>query len=229
MYPSKNEYLATLDPSYSDRSMIRVFGLTGGVASGKSTVATRFAERGVAVISADLLARQIMAPGSPALAEIARVFGAEMLFASGQLNRKHLAALVFSDPAARQRLNEITHPRIAAAFQDARQELDARGVALACYDVPLLFERGLQNTLRPVVVVNVRPEVQEARLMARDSLNAAEAAARIAAQLPLDEKAKQADYVIDNNGSGEDTRAAADRVLDAICKSFGVTVNGKPC
>jgi dephospho-CoA kinase len=203
--------------------MIRVFGLTGGVASGKSTVAARFAERGIPVINADLLARQIVAPGSPALIEIVKEFGEEMLLASGELNRKHLAARIFADPEARLRLNAITHPRVAAAFQEEKQKLEERGIALACYDVPLLFERGLQATLRPVVVVSVAPDLQEARLMTRDSLSRPEARARIAAQLPLEEKVRQADYVIDNSGSNEETRATADRVLDAIRASLGVT------
>jgi dephospho-CoA kinase len=179
------------------------------------------------VINADLLARQIMAPGSPALAEVAEVFGKEMLFPDGELNRKHLAARIFSDPEARLRLNAISHPRVAAAFQEEKRKLEERGAALACYDVPLLFERGLQATLRPVVVVSVEPELQEQRLMARDSLSRAEAQARIVAQLPLEEKVRQADFVIDNSGSSEETQAAADRVLDTICQNLGVTAPHK--
>jgi dephospho-CoA kinase len=200
---------------------VRVFGLTGGLGSGKSTVAAHFRRRGLPVIDADALAREVVAPDSPGLAEIVREFGAEVL-QGAELDRPKLAALVFGDPAARQRLESITHPRIQA-LRDARlSELGARGEPLACYEVPLLFEKGLEATLRPVVVVSVPEALQVERAQQRDRASEAMTRSRLAAQLPLAEKAARADHVIDNSGSLADTWAAADTVLRRVCESVGV-------
>jgi dephospho-CoA kinase len=200
---------------------VRVFGLTGGLGSGKSTVAAHFRRRGLPVIDADALAREVVAPGSPGLAEIVREFGAEVL-QGAELDRPKLAALVFGDPAARHRLERITHPRIQA-LRDARlTELGARGEPLACYEVPLLFEKGLEATLRPVVVVSVPDALQVERAQQRDRASEAMTRSRLAAQLPLAEKAARADHVIDNSGSLADTWAAADTVLRRVCESVGV-------
>lgn len=202
-------------------SSVRVFGLTGGLGSGKSTVAAHFRRRGLPVIDADALAREVVAPGSPALAEIAREFGAGVLQGTA-LDRPKLAAIVFADPAARERLERITHPRIQA-LRDARLgELAARGEPLACYEVPLLFEKGLEAALRPVVVVSVPEALQVERAQQRDGASVAMVRARLAAQLPLAEKAARADYVIDNSGPLADTWAAADAVLRRVCESVGV-------
>jgi dephospho-CoA kinase len=200
---------------------VRVFGLTGGLGSGKSTVAAHYRRRGLPVIDADALAREVVAPGSPGLAEIVREFGAEVLQGAA-LDRPKLAALVFGDPAARQRLEHITHPRIQA-LRDARlRELGARGEPLACYEVPLLFEKGLEATLRPVVVVSVPEALQIERAQQRDRASEAMTRARLAAQLPIAEKAARADYVIDNSGPLTDTWAAADTVLQRVCEALGV-------
>jgi dephospho-CoA kinase len=201
---------------------IRVFGLTGGIGSGKSTVAARFRERGLPVIDADQLAREVVAPGTPGLAEIVRELGAEVLDERGELDRKRVAAVVFNDEAARRKLNAITHPRVGALAVARTEELDRRGEPLACYEVPLLVESGLTEALRPLVVVEVDPEAQITRSMARDSATDAEIRARVRAQMPLADKAKIADFVIDNRGSTDATRARADEVLDAICERFGV-------
>jgi dephospho-CoA kinase len=201
---------------------LRVFGLTGGIGSGKSTVAARFRARGLPVIDADELAREVVLPGRPALAEIEREFGAEVLEPSGVLDRKQLAAVVFGDERARQKLNAITHPRVRELALARFAELDASGEPLGCYEVPLLVESGLVEALRPLVVVAVPEAMQVARAAARDQSTEAEVLARIRAQMPLAEKTAIADYVIDNSGSRAETAARADAVLDAICRANGV-------
>lgn len=201
---------------------IHVFGLTGGIGSGKSTVAARFRARGLPVIDADELAREVVAPGSEGLADIVEAFGDGVLDASGALDRKKLAAIVFDDDAARRRLNAITHPRVRDLSQQRIAELDRAGEPLACYEVPLLVESGLADLLRPLVVVSVPEQVQVERTVARDGATEAEARARIRAQLPLGEKTRVADYVIDNSGDRAETLRRADAVLDAICRELGV-------
>ena len=201
---------------------IHLFGLTGGIGSGKSTVAARFRARGLPVIDADELARAVVAPGTPGLQALVEQFGAEVLDAAGGLDRKRVAALVFSDADARRRLNAITHPAVAALAAARTQELDARGEPLACYEVPLLVESGLADVLRPLVVVSTDSATQLARAMARDAATEAEISARIAAQLPLAEKARRADFVIHNSGTLAETLAQADSVLEAICRQRGV-------
>jgi dephospho-CoA kinase len=201
---------------------IHLFGLTGGIGSGKSTVAARFRERGLPVIDADELARAVVAKGTSGLAEIVGFLGPEVLDAEGALDRKRVAAIVFNDDAARRRLNAITHPRVAALAIEKSQELDAKGEPLACYEVPLLIESGLAGALRPLVVVSTDVDTQLARAMARDQATQAEVSARIAAQMPLAKKAEMADFVIDNSGSIESTRVRADEVLDAICGQRGI-------
>lgn len=180
-------------------------GLTGGIGSGKSTVATMLAELGAHVVDADQLAREVVAPQSPGLQEIAARFGAAMLTADGVLDRAALGARVFSDPEARAALEAILHPKIAA-LAEARLAQAPAG-ALPVYDVPLLFERGLDARYRPVVVVYVPPALQRARVAARDGLSPAEIEARIGAQLSLDDKAARADHVIRNDGPLDQTAA----------------------
>src|SRR3954465_11959259 len=155
---------------------LSVFGLTGGIGSGKSTAAALFRERGVPMVDADELAREAVAPGSAGLAEVLAAFGPQIADAAGNLDRKRLGALVFADPEARKRLNAITHPIVRRLSQERFLALDQQGATLAGYDVPLLFEVGLDAVLRPVVVVTAREATQLERIMARDGLS--EAAAR---------------------------------------------------
>lgn len=198
-----------------------IFGLTGGLGSGKSSVAAHYRHRGLPVIDADALAREVVAAGSAGLAEVVREFGAEVL-RGGALDRAALARVVFADPAARARLEAITHPRIQA-LRDARlAELGAAGEPLACYEVPLLFEKGLDAGLRPVVVVAVSEPLQIERARRRDGSSEADVRARLAAQLPLAAKVARADYVIDNSGPLAATLAAADEVLRQVCRAVGV-------
>lgn len=187
--------------------MARVIGLTGGIASGKSTVAAMLREAGAHIVDADVLARDVVAPGTAALAEIAQRFGPELLHADGTLDRKRLGALVFADPEARRALERITHPRIAAAGQEAIARLVARGVDPVIYEAALIVENKLHSWMNGLIVVAVPPAVQLQRLMARDGLDEDAARARLAAQLPLADKIAVADHVIDNSGSLEATRA----------------------
>jgi dephospho-CoA kinase len=189
-----------------------VFGLTGGIGSGKSTVAALLRERGVPVVDADELAREAVARGSPGLAEIVAAFGPEVLTPDGALDRKRVASLIFADPAARARLNAITHPIVRRLSQERFAALERAGVTLAAYDVPLLYEVGLDQVLRPVVVVAASAETQLERVVARDGLTREQAAARIAAQMPLADKRARADHVLENDGS----RAELERQVSAL-------------
>jgi dephospho-CoA kinase len=180
---------------------LRVFGLTGGIGSGKSTAAEMLRGHGVPIVNADELAREAVAKGSPGLDQVVAAFGADVLSPAGELERKRLAALVFSDPEARKRLNAITHPIVRQLSQERFAELDRQGCALAGYDVPLLFEVGLDAVLKPVVVVAASEATQLARIAARGDIEADDAKARIRAQLPLAEKARRADYVLANDGT----------------------------
>ncbi len=193
-----------------------LFGLTGGLASGKSTVAARLRALGVPVIDADALAREVVAPGTPGLAAVAAAFGPSVLLPDGSLDRPGLAARVFSDPEQRRRLNAIVHPLIGAASAARVADLAAKGEAIACYEAALLVENGLAEGFRPLVVVAVPEAVQVARAMARDAATEEQARARIAAQLPLAAKVAAADYVIDNGGSREETERRTDEVLREI-------------
>ena len=193
-----------------------LFGLTGGLASGKSTVAARLRARGVPVIDADQLAREVVAPGTPGLAAVVDAFGASVLLPDGSLDRAALAERVFSDPEKRRRLNSIVHPLIGAASAARVAELSGRGEAIACYEAALLVENGIADAFRPLVVVAVPDEVQVARAMVRDGATEEQVRARLAAQLPLSAKVAAADYVIDNRGTREETEQRTDEVLAEI-------------
>ena len=201
---------------------IQVFGLTGGIGSGKSSVAARFRQRGLPVIDADQLARKVVAPGSAGLGKIVEAFGQDVLDSDGGLDRARVADIVFNDEERRRKLNAITHPRVRDLALGRVMELGEEGEPLCCYEVPLLIESGLTDTLRPIVVVSVAEDVQVERTVKRDSSTEAQARARIAAQMPLAEKAKLADFVIDNSGTLDELRQRADEVLDAICDQLGV-------
>jgi dephospho-CoA kinase len=201
---------------------VHVFGLTGGFATGKSTVVARLKARGLPVVEADVLAREVVEPGSEGHARVLEAFGPEIVSASGALDRKRLGRLVFSDGAARARLESILHPLIRAAQKRKLAQLERAGEPLACYEAPLLVEVGLAAELRPLVVVTAGVQTQLARAKSRDGLDEDAARARIAAQMPLADKVALADYVIENDGSLEHARAEADRVLDAICGSLAI-------
>lgn len=192
---------------------MRVFGLTGGIASGKSTVAAVFRAEGVPVVDADELAREVVQPGQPALDAIVEAFGPDALQADGTLDRKKVASIVFADEAARARLNGIIHPAIAAASAARFARLAAEGHPLVCYDAALIVERGIADAFRPLVVVAADPALQRARLVARDGASEAEAAARVAAQAPVEAKIAAADVVIHNDADLATLQARAREAL----------------
>jgi dephospho-CoA kinase len=198
-----------------------VIGLTGGIASGKSAVARMLIQRGAAVIDADQLARQIVEPGQPALAELVARFGAAILTHDGQLDRKRLGAIAFADEDARRDLGRITHPRIAAASAQAIAAWADAGASVVFYEAALLVENRAYSGLAGLVVVSAPVEVQEQRVMARDGLSAEEARARIAAQLPLAEKEKVATWVIQNVGDLDALASEVDRVVADIEAKYG--------
>lgn len=187
---------------------IRVIGLTGGIATGKSSIARFFSGRGIPVIDADQLARDAVRPGSPALARIISLFGMEVLSEDGALNRKKMGTLIFSDPDKRRSLEDILHPeirklaemRIAKAAEEGHQRL--------IYMAPLLIEAGASDRVDVIWVVTVRPEIQLERLMRRDGISREEAERIVSSQMPLSEKEQHGHVVIDNSGSEEETRIA---------------------
>jgi dephospho-CoA kinase len=196
---------------------MHVFGLTGGIASGKSAVAARFASRGVPVVDADAVSREVPIPGSEALELIVQEFGRDVLAPDRTLDRKKLAAEVFGDARKLERLNAIMHPRIAALSAKKMAELDARGEPLACYEAALIVENGLSEMFRPLVVVSAPEDVQIARAMARDQATPADVRARVRAQMPLATKAALADIVLENTGTLAELTQGADAMLDRVC------------
>lgn len=201
---------------------MHLFGLTGGIASGKSTVASRLRAHGVPVIDADELAREVVQPGTDGLRAIVETFGEGVLDGAGALDRKALARIAFSDDAARRRLNAITHPRIARRTAERAAELARAGEPLGCYEAALLVENGVADMFRPLVVVSCPAAVQIDRIRSRDESSRADAMARIAAQKPLAEKVAAADFVIDTDGPIDRSRERTDEVLRAICEKLGV-------
>jgi dephospho-CoA kinase len=177
--------------------MVRV-GLTGGIASGKSLVAAELAARGAIIIDADVLAREVVEPGTPGLAAIIERFGPQVL-TDGRLDRAHLAEIVFADPAARRDLERIVHPVVRA--RAAELERAAGSAAVVVHVIPLLVETGQQGDFDLVVAVDVDHETQLRRLMARDGFSRAEAESRIAAQAAREDRRIAADLVLDNSGS----------------------------
>jgi dephospho-CoA kinase len=196
---------------------VLVIGLTGGIASGKSSVAAVLRDLGAPIVDADQLARDVVEPGKPALADIAERFGREVLDAEGRLDRKRLGERVFADPTARAALNAITHPRIAEASRAALAELRASGRhPVALYEAALLVENQIHRGLDGLIVVSVPAEVQIERLCRRDQIDPDAARARLAAQLPLADKVAVADWVVDNGGSLDETRAQVERIWREI-------------
>lgn len=183
-----------------------IIGLTGSIASGKSTVAKMLEEVGLPIVDADLVARIVVEPGTPTLEKISEVFGKEVLLENGELNREKLGEIIFHNPAKRVELNSIMHPAIRQEMLRQRDELTEAGEPHIVMDIPLLFESHLQHFVEKILVVSVTEENQLTRLMERNHLSKEEALARIATQLPLSEKEKGADAVIYNNRDLENTR-----------------------
>jgi dephospho-CoA kinase len=192
-------------------------GLTGSISTGKSTVSAMFAHQGARVIDADLLSREVVMPGQPAYARILEEFGSHLVLEDGSLDRKALGAIVFADPARRKRLEEITHPAVGARQQRILSVLDEEGFeGIVLWDAALLFETGGVSKMDKVVVVFADPDTESRRLMARDGLSEADARVRIASQMSIAEKAKRADYVIDNSGTREETERQVRAIHGAL-------------
>jgi len=196
-------------------------GLTGGVATGKSTVSAMFRALGCVVIDADLLAREVVEPGRPAYERIVAEFGRQVLQSDGRLDRKALGAIVFSDPARRACLESITHPEIRARFAARLAELAAEGFeGLVIFDAPVMIESGSYRTVDRLVVVTSDESLQLARQGSRDGLAADEALRRIRSQAPLPDKVKLADHVIDNSGDLRSTEAQVREVHRALLEDL---------
>ena len=191
---------------------MRIIGLTGGIASGKTSVALMLEQLGAAVVDADLLAREVVQPGEQALDQIVAAFGTGVLNGDGSLNRAALAEIVFSDPAARRVLESITHPAIRARADQKLAALREQGVPAVFYVAPLLIEAGNSARVDEIWVVYLDRESQLARLMARDSLDRDAALRRIASQMPMEEKRKLGRVVIDNSGTREELEAQVRRL-----------------
>jgi dephospho-CoA kinase len=199
-----------------------IIGVTGGIATGKSSVAALFKKIGLPVVSADELAREAVHPGSDVLRAIVQQFGPEVLFSDGTLNRERLSQFVFTDAAARRALNQITHPAIARLAESQLAALVEAGADTIIYEAPLLYEAGAEKRADKVLVVTANPAVQKKRLMARDGIDAATADLRISAQMPLAEKVLRADFVVDNSGAPAETA----RQVELLCREHAISFTG---
>ncbi len=208
--------------------MAKVIGLTGGIASGKSAVATLLRARGAAIVDADQVAREVVLPGQPAFAELVARFGMAIVAADGTLDRKALGARVFGDADARRDLDAITHPRIAAASQAAIARLAAAGAPVVFYEAALLIENQVHRGLDGVIVVAAAPAIQAQRLAARDGLDDGAVAARLGAQLPLEAKLAVATWVVDNHGDRATLEAEVEGLWHSLESRFGLLTAPAP-
>ena len=186
--------------------MLRV-GLTGGIATGKTTVGKMFVELGCPVIDSDGITHQLFEPGQSVNAAVVQAFGERVLAANGTINRKVLGEIVFNDPAARAQLNALVHPAVIRRQQEWLKEIEAKDPAgIGIVDAALMIESGNYKNYDKLIVVTCSPEVQKERLLQRSALSEEQAEARIRAQMPMEEKVKRADYVVDNSGDLDETR-----------------------
>ncbi|MCX5738682.1 MAG: dephospho-CoA kinase [Proteobacteria bacterium] len=205
------------------KRVTRVVGLTGGIGTGKSTVSRLLADLGAVVIDADAIVHELQAPSSPVLAEIANALGGDVLDATGALDRARVAERVFQDPAQRQRLNAIMHPRVGAEMARRSDAARRAGAPLIVMDIPLLFETrprdraAARGGADATVLVYAPRSVQIERTVARDGCTREQAEHRIAAQLPIDEKRALADHVIDNSGALADTDRQVRALFATLC------------
>ena len=195
--------------------MTRRIALTGGIATGKSYVAARLREAGVPIVDADVLAREVVTPGSPALAAIRKRFGPDAVRRDGTMDRIRVGQIVFKDKRARLDLEAIIHPAVIKAIQEFFAALPKR-TPFAVADIPLVFETGREKEFDAIVVVACPREMQLQRLMERNKLSKEDAEKRLAAQLPIDQKVKKATYVIKNDGTFEETDKQVDDLIATL-------------
>ena len=195
---------------------MKLVGLTGGIASGKSAVAAILRRLGAAIINADELSREVVRPEQGAWEEIIKTFGPDILQEDKTLDRRKLRKIVFDNPEARKKLEAIIHPRVRALAERIISELAAAGSSVIVYEVPLLFEAQIHLWLRPVILVACDLETQKKRLLERDHLTELEAQQHLDAQMSLEEKRKLADYVIENDGTLEELEQGVRAVLQKI-------------
>lgn len=190
-----------------------ILGLTGGIATGKSTVSAMLRERGIPVIDADVIAREVVEPGKPAYEAIVKHFGRDILLPGGEINRKLLGDVVFSDETERQKLNAIVHPEVRRVMREQAKQAERGGAPIVFMDIPLLYESKLQHLVDKIVVVYAPAAMQLTRMMERDELDEEQANKRLRAQLPIEQKKLDADYVIDNTGTREETEKQVEELL----------------
>lgn len=193
--------------------MAKIIGLTGGIASGKSTVSKMLKAKGFTIVDADIAARKVVEPGEPAYEQIIEAFGEGILLEDLTIDRKKLGALIFADEALRMKLNSIVHPAVRAWMTREKDRAIENGEKTVFLDIPLLFESRLTYMVERTILVYVDEETQLKRLMARNGLSEKEAQMRIRAQMPLSEKKALADAVIDNNGSPEETKQQLEKIV----------------
>lgn len=198
-----------------------ILGLTGGIATGKSTVTGMLRERGIPVIDADQIAREVVEPGKPAYDAIVRHFGRDILLEDGQIDRKKLGEIVFSDESERQKLNAIVHPEVRRVMREEAETAEKNGASIVFMDIPLLFESKLQYMVEKIVVVYAPAAMQLARMMERDELEEEQAQKRLRAQFPIDQKREEADFLIDNSRTREETERQVENMLAEIRAELG--------
>jgi dephospho-CoA kinase len=196
---------------------MKIVGLTGGIASGKSTVSSMLAEMGAEIIDADRIARDVVRPGRPAHRRIVEHFGKKILLPNGEIDRKALGDVIFRDAAQKEVLNAIVHPEVISAYAGEIAALQkTRPDALVVMDVPLLLEAGMCEGLSEVIVVYAPEAIQRKRLMARDGISGDDADARIGSQMPIEEKKRRATIVIDNSGALSETRRQVTDIFSCL-------------
>lgn len=191
-------------------------GLTGGIATGKSTVTKILRKKGYLVVDADEIAKQALQPGHPELKQVIQVFGQEYLQPDGSLDRKGLGEKIFLNPVEKEKLEKIVHPFVQAEVAHQRKEAEKRGVAIAFYDVPLLFEKKLEPQFDSILLIAADESLQIERLQSRNGFTLEESKLRIQNQLPMSEKRKRSDYIIENNSD----LAHLEKQVDAFLKSI---------